>query len=57
MCELEIVYVDDILQFYFNTNLYIYKSSVHVFIIELLLNGWTDSYDFFCVYSRGFENG
>ena len=38
-------------------NLYIYNSSVRVFVTELLLNGWTDFDEIFCVCSRGSENG
>lgn len=37
--------------------LYIYISSVRVYVTELLLNGWTDLNEIFCVPSEGFENG
>ncbi|TLO55361.1 hypothetical protein FEG31_19215 [Acinetobacter baumannii] len=35
----------------------IYISSVRVFVTQLLLNGWTDFNEIFCVPSSGFENG
>ena len=37
--------------------LYIYISSVRVYVTELLQNGWTDCDEIFCVCSGGFENG
>uniref|UniRef100_A0A2H1VBY2 SFRICE_029960 n=1 Tax=Spodoptera frugiperda TaxID=7108 RepID=A0A2H1VBY2_SPOFR len=37
--------------------LYIYNSSVSVYVTELLLNDWTDFDEIFCVCSRGSENG
>ena len=37
--------------------LYIYISSVRVYVTELLLNGWTDFDEIFCGCSGGFENG
>ena len=37
--------------------LYIYISFVCVYVTELLLNGWTDFDEIFCVRSSGFENG
>ena len=46
-----------VLGFFFNIFIYVYKSSVRVFVIELLLNSWSDSDQIFCVYSRGLENG
>ena len=36
---------------------FIYNSSVSVYVTELLLNGWTDFDEIFCVCSRGSENG
>ena len=37
--------------------LYIYNSSVRVYVTELLLNGWTDFDEIFWVCSKEFENG
>ena len=37
--------------------LYIYNSSVSVYVTELLSNDWTDFDEIFCVFSRGSENG
>ena len=37
--------------------IYIYISFVRVYVTELLLNGWTDFYEIFCMCSGGFENG
>ena len=37
--------------------LYKYISFVRVYVTELLLNGWTNFDETFCVCSGGFENG